>query len=149
MGSRGIELRQPIPEEDAERVINHVWFRTRDEAARFGVALWDVVEAGVGNPYHASLVVDGEPVVLMGARVADEGGDRVAYTWFIASLTFERHGRRVTRFLREYLRSQLEAGLDRIECQSAAEHPDAPRWFRLLGFAETDRSGDVITYTLE
>lgn len=77
---------------------------------------------------------DGTPIVAFGVA----GG----FTWFLSTEGAWQHGVRGFRLARERLARARERHGEPLTCISYSPHPDAPKWFRLLGFSESPMSVD-------
>lgn len=134
--------------EDVDHVVDHMWARGHVEAANLGFAGRRVIRrrlhAFARTPFSYCIRVDGVPLLLVGGVEVEPG---IVRTWFQATDEFERHGKAATKMLRIELRRWMAEHPDKIlELVSASEHPDAPGWFRLLGFEIVGRQGLVSVY---
>ena len=100
------------------------------------------------TPFSFGIFVDGKPVGFMGARQIEVLGDRKSYgTWFLATDEFEVAGLGVTRAIKKFLGGKIRENPDAdLYLLSASDHPDADRWFGLLGFRPLAVLGVVRTF---
>lgn len=118
---------------DIDYVLANLWERGRREAERFGLtdpaALRRAVEKFVESRYSFAVRRDGRPAAIFGAT----GGPQYFTTWFLAT---EEMDLAETRIVRRVLHENSRAipGTVIVDVFSAADHPKADAWFRLLGF---------------
>lgn len=125
---------------DVHFVAENLWERGKIEMERYGVTSLDQLVdklMGMAQEYGYSLYADGRPVAVFGAALANDGW---YYTWFIATEDFTKIGKAATKFLRDFTRERVAERPDaRLFLWSAVDHPEAARWFQVLGFVPTEQ----------
>lgn len=135
-----------VEPDDISQVIKGLWKRGQKEATLFGITnkeeLLEYLLA-CSSEYGFTLKVGEEPIAVFGAA----GHDNKYNSWFVATDRFAEVGRSATLFLRGFLRDKVRNRPDaELSMFSAVEHPDAERWFSLLGFEKVDREGFMTIY---
>lgn len=124
-----------LNDNDIDFIVNHLWQRGEEEAVFYGLKNKEELRVhiiGMSQQYGYCFRVDDEPVAAFGA--AHSRDDNYS-TWFIATDRFEEVGKQITRFLRGFVKEKVSARPNAtLELISAVGHPDAERWFRILGF---------------
>lgn len=131
--------------EHAVFIAQDMWARGEEEARIFGLTAIDDILPMLDRIEHAATFSYlGTPYAITGAVKAQED---VYHTVFMARPQFEDHLRAGTRMLKKHLRAQAaEKPTADIVAFSACPHPDAEKWFTLLGFEPVSSSGPVRTY---
>mgnify|MGYP001604602563 CR=1 FL=1 len=131
----------PIDDSDVARVHANMWPRGLAELERMGLAPEKMLGAYLERnrtPFSFGIFVDGRAVGFMGARPLQDGiaGGRKRYgTWFMATAEFETAGLGATKAVRNFLAGKMREHPDvDLYLLSASDHPDADRWFGVLGF---------------
>ena len=131
----------PIKDSEIDRVYANMWPRGRAELERMGFAPEKMLDAYLErnrSPFSFGIFVDGRPVGFMGARQIEgsaSGGRKSYGTWFLATDEFEAVGRAATRAIKKFLADKMREHPDvDLYLLSASDHPDADRWFGVLGF---------------
>jgi hypothetical protein len=128
-----LEVRRATPD-DIDFVIGHLWRRGEQEYAEWGVGRRELFDRyqQYGREAHSYCIRDEEPIALMGAMQFGEGYYR---TWFQATERFADVGKEITVLVRKFMREQVADHPGAVvDLVTATQHPDAHRWFRLLGF---------------
>lgn len=120
---------------DISIVIEKLWDRGVAEAERFGFKSHSELLAfltSAATEHGYVLKIEEMPVAVFGARHLR---DNIYSTWFMATGRFDEAGAPITRFLRGFIREKLDEHPGaKIELSSAVDHPEADRWFKVLGF---------------
>jgi hypothetical protein len=130
---------------DLLHVWTHLAWQNRAEHERLGLSQIEVfAQAKDWLSKHGATTawLDADPAFIFGVIPGD-----VPVTWFLATEDFFATGasgvRQGRRFVKEAFRKH-----GRLTTVSSSPHPDAARWFRLLGFEklETSLGADIYTY---
>ena len=123
-----------VTPEDIQHVLNGLWTRGEKEAVKAGFTSREQLMAyllSVSGEYGYTMRTDDEPVAVFGATMS-EGK---YFTWFVATERFSEIGKQATRFLKGFIKERVAGRPDaHLEMISAVEHPEAEKWFNLLGF---------------
>lgn len=121
--------------DDIDAVVSGLWDRGAREASNYGFKTKDQIREylkGMCDSHAYVLAIDNARIAAFGACAVRRN---VYSTWFIATDRFSEAGAPITRFLRGFIREKLfEHPGAQIEMSSAVDHPDAERWFKILGF---------------
>lgn len=121
-----------------------MWQRGREELERLGIdadAAIDIYLERNRTPFSFGVFDDGVPIAFMGA--AEKGAAKYA-TWFQATEAFPSAGVAATKAIKKFLKQAMRRHPDvDLYLFSASDHPDADRWFRLLGFRYVSMRGNV------
>ncbi len=115
-------------------VWDDLWERGVEELRRYGIskneALCACMEFAQRSVDSVILLADDKPVLVAGICP----NDGAAFTWMQATNDFEQHSRAIIRLLRKRIRAY--SGL--LYLYSPLVHPDAARFFHVLGFDTDD-----------
>lgn len=112
MWRRGVEELRCHGHFDKEAIIRELCVRSAEYGYTF---------------YHC-----GEPIAIVGANTV---GANAYHTWFSATDKFHYIGKEATRFLKKLTADKTaERPEATLELWTTVNHPDADRWFKLLGF---------------
>ena len=141
-----------VTSDDIKSILDNLWDRGEEEAFLFGLKNRDEMAAyltGAAKKHGYCLKSKGVPVAAFGAERKEP--DKYV-TWFIATDRFTEEALGITRFLRGFIKDKLASRPDaKMELVSAVGHPDAERWFNVLGFRHMPerRQGLFRTYIYE
>lgn len=125
-------IEQPTVNPDLIRyVFGHIWKRGREEINRLGVTVAAATEIALYFSLFGrtrALIVNKTPVFVSG--ICPDGPELV--TWFQATEDFAKHALTITRLMRNELRIETEP----VYIYSPCVHPDAARWFGVLGYKQ-------------
>ena len=130
-------IERPITPQALRYVLAHLWPRGVEELRLLGVTKDGAYSRFLSYARHpwghtpCVLEFDGVPAVVFGVS-GDDGG---AFTWFQATDAFEQYAGEITR----YIRREAKAYTVPLFIYSVCVHPDTARWFRVLGFAPTEK----------
>lgn len=129
-----IDLR-PVTRDDIRHVVFRMWKRGADEAKRHGYEDNERIIHDLSmraNEYGFAFYHNNEPVAVFGAYA---GHDDCYHTWFVATDKFTVIGKQATVFLKRFIKEKtMERPGASLELWSSVDHPEADRWFQLLGF---------------
>lgn len=129
--------------EHVRAVVDAAWQRGKDEAEVYGVSeaqkmtelLWQQA-----NEYGYALFHDDVLIAVFGA--AFSSADNAYATWFLATDDLLKVGRHATYWLRGFVKERTHERPDaKLKIMTAANHPEADRWFRALGFSLMEDDG--------
>lgn len=122
--------------DDARHVVMNLWGRGIREIEKYGVTDKEQLVTALiamSKEYGFAIWHKSIPMAVFGAHFCEE--DNIYYTWFAATEAFTEAGKETTKLLKKFVRDRIKErpGVE-VEIWSAVDHPDAPRWFQLLGF---------------
>ena len=119
---------------DVDHIFMHVSKVTEAEVMASGVGhqgLYDYVIRQMEAFPAIAAVYQGEPIAILGV---ERGGDNDLFTWFISAETYFELGHKSARFGRKFMKTLMKVHSGkRVLSVSSSPHPDAARWFRLMG----------------
>lgn len=140
---------EPLDETDINYVLDNLWERGSMEAEAFGFKTKADILAyilSVSSEYGYVLKHDEKPVAVFGASYHSG----CYYTWFIGTEDFAQVGKSATRYLDGILKRKVkEKPSARLEMLSAVDHPEAERWFNILGFKLEKKDGIFSRYVYQ
>lgn len=141
-----IDLR-PATKDDIRHVVFRMWRRGCEEIKKHGFSDNETIIAELckrSTEYGYSIYYHGEPVAVFGAHAVS---DTEYHTWFSATDKFHYIGKEATRFLKGlvFAKTSQRPGV-KLELWTMVVHPDADRWFKLLGFYPAPASGAFLRY---
>ncbi len=144
-----IDIR-PSTRDDIRHVVFRMWRRGCEELGKHGNLDNEAIIRELckrATEYGYAFYFRGEPVAVFGAHAVS---DSEYHTWFSATDKFHHIGKEATRFLKGlvFAKTSQRPGV-RLELWSAVNHPDADRWFKLLGFRPDKPSGMFARYVYE
>lgn len=131
--------------DDIVKVASGIWRRGEEEAEAFGLEKSSIIQYLIeASKEHGFVMkVHDEPIAVFGASRA---GDHYN-SWFIATNRFEEVGKAATRFLKGFVSEKITQHPDaELRMVSGVSHPDAERWFKLLGFEFINKEGPFSHY---
>lgn len=130
---------------DITDVVIGLWERGEQEARVAGFGDREALLAyllSISGEYSYTMKVGNEPVAVFGATHHGE----VYHSWFMATERFNEVGKQATRFLNGFVKERVQSRPDAtLEMLSAVDHPDAERWFLLLGFKKVGEKDGIFT----
>lgn len=126
---------EPLKYSDISYVIEHLWDRGKQELSHHGkMSMESVMEhLAIASAHRDGYVIriGEEPVAVFGAM----GNGQHYYSWFLATEKFAQIGKTATRLLRGFIKEKVTDRPDAtLEMVSVGVHPDAARWFQIIGF---------------
>lgn len=119
--------------EDIDYVIANLWERGKREGEKVGLTI-EEIRAWLLSFCHDCLYVliyKDKPLAITGAN-SSEG---VHYTTFLATKEFKNAGMAITLFMSRFTRNRFKnLNMKRLELWSASDHPEAAKWFNIIGF---------------
>lgn len=136
-----IDIR-PSTSDSIRHVVFRMWRRGTEELKRHGDFDNESIIRELclrAHEYGYAFHFHGEPVAVFGAHAVS---DKEYHTWFTATDKFHHIGKEATRFLKGLVFAKTSQRPDcRLELWSSVNHPDADRWFKLLGFHKLEPEG--------
>lgn len=140
---------KPLTEARALAVKNDLWDVSRQELDAFGLGEDGVMaHSQIDKGYKMALVCDDGVVAITGGYPTDVPG--VWRTWFVGSELFKKHWKATTRKVRAVMENVAAVeGVTQYVMHSRSAHPNAIRWFRLMGFFPQYKLGKTTVCCLD
>lgn len=126
---------RPLNANDIRYVVYRMWRRGVEEIRKNGdIGNEEIIKAfqACNHEYGYAIYFEDRPVAIFGAHAIDP---LTYHTYFSATDKFHHIGRHATRFMRQLvLRETAAKPRVKLEIWSGVDHPEAERWFGLLGF---------------
>lgn len=136
-----------VTRDDIRHVVYRMWRRGAEELKCHGDFDNEAIIRELhlrSQEYGYTLFYEREPVAVFGAHAV---GENEYHTWFTATNKFHFIGKEATMFLKRLVTQKTIEKPDCVlELWSAVDHPDADRWFKLLGFQLRGSQGAFTRY---
>lgn len=133
---------RPLNANDIRYVVYRMWRRGMEEIKKNGdIGNEEIIKAfqACNHEYGYALYFEDRPVAIFGAHAVSADN---YHTYFSATDKFHHVGRHATRFMRQLiLRETARRPHAKLEIWSGVDHPEAERWFSLMGFNRLSDKG--------